>query len=150
MGAACSVISTRRTKKSGRPSSYPTEDGLNFTGINFPTPVSQINKLEKQNSSLAINVFGCGEKSVVVYTLIEKEGSFPRINLMLIQNKEKTHYTDIRRLNALVRPKQEQQMKTIPRTTSSWLHDGRAARKAQNGMHGAAETSHRGRAAQRG
>ena len=41
-----------------RPSSYPTEDGLNFTGIDFPTPVSQIDRLERQNINLAINVFG--------------------------------------------------------------------------------------------
>jgi len=45
-------------KKVTRTSGYPTEDGLNFTGIDFPTPVSQINKLEKQNPKLAINVFG--------------------------------------------------------------------------------------------
>ena len=32
-----------------RTSSYPTEDGLNFTGIDFPTPVSQIGRLERQN-----------------------------------------------------------------------------------------------------
>ena len=30
-----------------RPSSYPTEDGLNFTGIDFPTPVLQIDRLER-------------------------------------------------------------------------------------------------------
>ena len=41
-----------------RPSSYPTEDGLNFTGIDLPTPVSQIDRLERQNLNLAINVFG--------------------------------------------------------------------------------------------
>ena len=41
-----------------RTSSYPTEDGLNFTGIDFPTPVSQIDRLERQNPNLAINVFG--------------------------------------------------------------------------------------------
>ena len=41
-----------------RTSSYPTEDGLNFTGIDFPTPVSQIDRLERQNLNLAINVFG--------------------------------------------------------------------------------------------
>ena len=28
-----------------RTSSYPTEDGLNFTGIDFPTPVSQIRQV---------------------------------------------------------------------------------------------------------
>ena len=38
--------------------SYPTVDGLNFTGIDFPTPVSQINKLESQDPNLVINLFG--------------------------------------------------------------------------------------------
>ena len=37
-----------------RTSSYPTQDGLNFTGIDFPTPVSQIGRLERQNPNLAI------------------------------------------------------------------------------------------------
>ena len=32
-----------------RTSSYPTNDGLNFEGIDFPTPVSQIDRLERQN-----------------------------------------------------------------------------------------------------
>ena len=41
-----------------RTSNYPTEDGLNFAGIDFPTPVSQIDRLERQNQNLAINVFG--------------------------------------------------------------------------------------------
>jgi len=85
-----------------RPSSYPTEDGLNFTGIDFPTPVKQINKLEKQNPNLAINVFGWEEERVIVHRLSEKEGSVKRINLMLIQSKEKSHYTFVKRLNALL------------------------------------------------
>ena len=40
-----------------RTTKYPIEDGLNFEGINSPTPVSQVKKVEKQNN-LAINVFG--------------------------------------------------------------------------------------------
>ena len=32
-----------------RTSGYPREDGLNFRGIDFPTPVLQISKLERQN-----------------------------------------------------------------------------------------------------
>ena len=39
-----------------RPRWYPTEDGLNCEGIDAPTPISQIPKVEKQNN-LAINVF---------------------------------------------------------------------------------------------
>ena len=40
-----------------RPRWYHTEDGLNFQGVDAPTPISQIPKVEKQ-SNLAIYVFG--------------------------------------------------------------------------------------------
>ena len=40
-----------------RISSYPKEDGLNFDGIEMPTPLSQISKVERLNN-LAINIYG--------------------------------------------------------------------------------------------
>ena len=39
-------------KTPARPSSYPINDGINYKGIDFPMPLSQINKLEKQNSNI--------------------------------------------------------------------------------------------------
>ena len=48
-----------------RPAKYPREDGLDFTGIDAPTPISQIPKVERQNN-LAINVFGW-DKGVIVH-----------------------------------------------------------------------------------
>ena len=48
-------------KHPDRPSSHPQNDGLNLNGIDEPTPISQINKVEKQNN-LAINVFGHSSK----------------------------------------------------------------------------------------
>ena len=68
-----------------RTSSYPTEDGLNFAGIDFPTPVSQIGRLERQNPNLAINVFGWENDRVIVHRISEKDGEIPRINLMLVK-----------------------------------------------------------------
>ena len=50
-----------------RPAKYPTEDGLDFTGIEAPTPISQIGIVERQNN-LAINVFGW-DKGVIVHRL---------------------------------------------------------------------------------
>ena len=85
-----------------RTSSYPTEDGLNFAGIDFPTPGSQIDMLERQNTNLAINVFGWENGRVVVYRTSEKGGETPRINLMLIQGDENTHYSLVKRLSALL------------------------------------------------
>ena len=45
-------------KNPNRPSSYPVNDGIDWSGIDFPTPVKQIDRLEAQNKGLAINVFG--------------------------------------------------------------------------------------------
>ena len=45
-------------KHAERPSKYPVNDGIDYKGIDFPTPVKQIDKLEAQNRNLAINVFG--------------------------------------------------------------------------------------------
>ena len=47
------LLPAPRGRKPIRPSSYPAEDGLNFAGIDFPTPVSQIDKLERH---IAINI----------------------------------------------------------------------------------------------
>ena len=84
-----------------KPSSYPTKDGLNFTGIDFPTPVSQIDRLERQNQNLAINVFGWENGQVVVHRISEKR-EVPRMNLMLTKQGENTHYSDVKRLTALL------------------------------------------------
>ena len=84
-----------------RPASYPTEDGLDFTCIDFPTPVNQIDRLEKQNPNIAINVFGW-EGRVIVHRISEKGGEIPRINLMLTTEGENTHYSLVKRLTALL------------------------------------------------
>ena len=85
-----------------RTSSYPTQDGINFTGIDFPTPVSQIDRLERQNLNLAINVFGWENGNVVVHRISEKGGEIPRINLILTKQGENTHYSLVKRLSALL------------------------------------------------
>ena len=91
-----------RGRQVSRPSSYPTEDGLDFTGIDFPTPVSQIDRLERQNLNLAINVFGWEGGHAVVHRISEKGGEIPRINLMLTTQGENTHYSFVKRLSALL------------------------------------------------
>ena len=60
-------------KKLQRPSKYQVADGINYTGIDSPTPVKQIDKLEAQNRNLAINVFGWENDSVIVHRISKKE-----------------------------------------------------------------------------
>ena len=69
-----------------RPTKYPTEDGLDFTGIDAPTPISQIPKVAWQND-LAINVFGW-DKGVIVHHISNQPEDMPRTNLLLIEKAD--------------------------------------------------------------
>ena len=95
---ALHVFPAPRGRNPVRPSSYPTEDGLNFTGIDFPTPVSQIDRLERQNQNLAINVVGWENGQVTVHRISEKGGEIPRINLMITKQGENMHYSYVKKL----------------------------------------------------
>ena len=85
-----------------RPSRYPVNDGINHNGIDFPTPIKQIDKLEKQNPNLAINVFGWEKDTVIVHRISTKEPNVPRINLMLIESGVIQHYCWVKRESALL------------------------------------------------
>ena len=89
-------------KNPQRPSKYPKNDGINYGGIDFPTPVKQIDKLEKQNPNLAINVFGWEKDTVIVHRISSKEKSVERINLMLLEKGEIQHYCLVKRESALL------------------------------------------------
>ncbi|KAL9953009.1 hypothetical protein ACROYT_G040356 [Oculina patagonica] len=85
-----------------RTSKYPVNDEINYEGIVFPTPVKQIDKLEAQNSKLAINVFGWENNLVIVHRISKKEKNIPRINLMLIESGLIQHYCFVKRVSALL------------------------------------------------
>ena len=80
-----------------RPTRYPANDGFNFTGIDAPTPISQIQNVEKQNT-LAINVFSW-DKGIIVHHLSKQHMYMPRINHLLIEGADTFHYTWIKNLN---------------------------------------------------
>ena len=81
-----------------RPTKYPTNDSLDFTGIDSPTPISQILRVEKQYG-LAINVFGW-DKGVIIHQLSKQPGD--RINLLMIEKAGKFHYTWVKDFNRLL------------------------------------------------
>ena len=100
MVAQSGFISTQDGKNPQRPSKYPVNDGINYAGIDFPTPVKQIEKLEAQNPKLAINVFGWENDCVIVHQISKKQANAPRINLMLIESGEIQHYCYVKRESA--------------------------------------------------
>ena len=62
-----------------RTNKYPVNDGIDYTGIEFPMPIKQIDRLEAQNGFLAFNVSGWEKNNVVVYRISKKEKRIPRI-----------------------------------------------------------------------
>ena len=63
---------------------------LDYTGINFPVQINQINKIEKQNN-IIINVFGYENKQKYpIY--VSKEKYADQMNLLLITEDENKHY----------------------------------------------------------
>ncbi|KAL9972954.1 hypothetical protein ACROYT_G019355 [Oculina patagonica] len=92
----------RDGKNPQRTSRYPVDDGINYNGIDFPTPLKQIDRLEAQNNNLAINVFGWEDDCVIPLRTSKKENSISRINLMLIESGLIQHYCFVKRVCALL------------------------------------------------
>lgn len=100
LGAA--LFPTQDTKHSDRPSKHPINDRLDFSGILFPTPLNEISKFETMNN-IAINVFGWVDNRVIVRRISPVENPYTqKINLMLINKDNKSHYCYIKRLNRLL------------------------------------------------
>ena len=87
------------TKHPQRPSKYPTDDGLDFTGISFPTPLNEIPKVEKKNN-LTIDVlhFDNKTKKVRILYVSEMKGeNLPSYNVMLLTKGSTSHYCHIKK-----------------------------------------------------
>ena len=73
---------------------------LNWEGINFPASWKDIDKFEKNNRTISVNVFGY-EKRHVYPLRISNYKRETDANLLLIDNGEKQHYCLIKDINSL-------------------------------------------------
>ena len=87
-----------------RPLKYKEHLGmLNFTGIDFPVSLKDIDKFEKNNPEIGVNVFGY-DKSGVHILRINKANPQNAIDLLLITDgKEKQYYCWIKNFARLLR-----------------------------------------------
>ena len=79
---------------------YAKEDGLKFKGIDFPTPIEQISKVEKQNN-LSINVF-IYNNGEIQPRHISKDFTLKPIDLLLYTEGDNSHYCWIKNFNRLL------------------------------------------------
>ena len=76
-----------------RVSSYLTEDGRLFNGVERPTPVSHICKVKMLNN-FDINVYGWEINKVIIQRISKQPYTIKRINTLLIQDEEKSLFLD--------------------------------------------------------
>lgn len=80
---------------------YPYENDLNLNGITFPTPISKIQKFEKQNN-ISINVFGYENDFFPLY-ISELESANANVDLLYVEQDGNSHYCLIKDLNGVLR-----------------------------------------------
>ena len=85
----------------------PYSNLYNWKGLKFPVPVNQIEKFEKNNPEIAVNVLYLddpkeGKSKGKITILRRSDGNTTRskvVNLLLITDGEKSHYTAIKSLS---------------------------------------------------
>ena len=78
------------------------EQDVNMNGVSFPTPVQDIKKIEQNNSTLSINVFGYDKTDGIVPLYHTKAVKEQHISLLLIKEGEKSHYCLIKDFSKLM------------------------------------------------
>lgn len=87
---------------------FNEEHRYDFSGLSFPTPISEISIFEKRNNNTTVNVYGLkfvkSEMKHVVYPLrvVDSEKS-NHFDLLVLECGEKSHYTYISNFSRLVR-----------------------------------------------
>ena len=71
---------------------------IDVSNIDFPTPLSQIARFERQNSMLSINIFGY-EDSQIFPLYITKKTHCHHVNLLYLKDDTKAHYVWIKKFN---------------------------------------------------
>ena len=83
----------------------PYENQYNWKGLEFPVSIKKIDKFEKNNPGIAVNVLFSKKKSQNIYTVRRSEHNVEckkQVNLLMIEEGGKRHYTTIKNISRLL------------------------------------------------
>ncbi|XP_057316784.1 uncharacterized protein LOC130657804 [Hydractinia symbiolongicarpus] len=80
----------------------PYVDLYNWQGIEFPTSIKSIYKFEDNNQGIAVNVLYVTGKRIDILRQSHHTDRSKQVNLLLITNDKKTHYTAVKSLSRLL------------------------------------------------
>ena len=76
-------------------------NNYDWSGLEFPLSIKEISKFEKKNNTI-VNVLGAEERKVHILRGEKHNYQKKVVNLLLIANHEKRHYTTVKDLSRLV------------------------------------------------
>ena len=82
------------------------ENQYNWKGLEFPVSIKKIDKFEKNNPGIAVNMLFSNKKSQNIYTVRRSERNVKRkkqVNLLMRVDGEKRHYTTIKSISRLLK-----------------------------------------------
>ena len=80
----------------------PCQKQYNWKGLEFPVSIKKIDKFEKNNPGIAVNVLFSKKKSQNIYTVRRSEHNVKckkQVNLLMIGDCEKRHYSAIKNIS---------------------------------------------------
>ncbi|MES9880480.1 MAG: endonuclease domain-containing protein, partial [Sedimenticola sp.] len=78
------------------------EDTLNMQNIPYPVPIAKIDKFEKQNIDISLNVFGFDNDEIYPLKITKQKHRKHHINLLYLQEGDISHYCLITDLNGFL------------------------------------------------
>ena len=83
----------------------PYEKQYNWKGLKFPVSIKKIDRFKKNNPDIAVNVLFSNKKSQYIYTVRRSKHNVKckkQVNLLMIEDGEKRHYTAIKNISRLL------------------------------------------------
>ena len=83
----------------------PYEKQYNWKGLEFQVLIKKIDKFEKNNLGIAVNVLFSKKKSQNIYTVCRSKHNVEcekQVNLLMIEDRGKRHYTAIKSISRLL------------------------------------------------
>ena len=110
------------------------EKQYNWKGLEFPVSIKKIDKFEKNNPGIAVNVLFSKKKSQNIYTVRRSKHNMEckkQVNLLMVEDGGKRHYTAIKNIPRLLsklngRTRRESLLYELPQ----WFPDRVSKRQA--------------------
>ena len=82
----------------------PFENEIDMTGISYPVAIKDIDKVEKQNNAVSINIFGLEGSTVYPLRISKTIDATHHVDLLYISDNDVNHYLLIKNLSRLISP----------------------------------------------